>query len=79
LTDTVRLHEEYNFELALETHDTVGMSKGCRQSIPGLRACNRKRSRSNRRWHLWYVETAAIRRLQMSSSWQRWEWHGGVE
>ena len=45
----MRLHEEYSFELALETCDTVGMSKGCGQSILGLRACNRKRSRSNLR------------------------------
>jgi len=30
--DTVCLHEEYSFELTLETSDTVTMSKGCRQS-----------------------------------------------
>jgi len=33
LTDKVHLHEEYSFELTLETGDTVGMSKGCRQAV----------------------------------------------
>jgi len=51
LTDAVRLCEKYSFELTLETSGTVSMSKGCRQSVPGLRACNRECSGTDRRWH----------------------------